>query len=64
MDAATDGTTPARDLVAGDVFERHGRVWTVEHAVRGWYGSVHVLCVGGGQVWFPQAATVVVRGDG
>lgn len=61
MAGTTDDLTPARDLVAGDVFERHGRTWTVEHAIRGWYGSVHVLCVGGGQVWFPQDAKVVVR---
>lgn len=52
--------TPANLLKAGDVFERHGRTWTVEHVVRGWYGSIHVLCVGGGEVWFPQKADVVV----
>jgi hypothetical protein len=53
---------PVRLLKAGDVFDRHGHTWTVEHVVRGWYGSIHVMCEGGGDVWFPQDAKVVVTG--
>lgn len=53
---------PVHTLTAGDVFARHGHTWTAEHVVRSWGSSVHVICVGGGDVWFPQGATVVVTG--
>jgi hypothetical protein len=60
MSDETPEPVSVRRLAAGDVFQRHGRTWTVQHIVRGWYGSVHVMCVGGGDVWFPQSAEVVV----
>lgn len=59
VDSTTE-LTPVHDLTAGDVFERHGRTWTVEHVVREWGGSVYVVCTNGGGVWFPAGAEVVV----
>lgn len=47
VDSTTE-LTPVHDLTAGDVFERHGRTWTVEHVVREWGGSVYVVCTNGG----------------
>lgn len=52
------GPLPAWQLVAYDVFERHGRTWTALHIIR-WFGSVHVVCAEG-DVWMPSATEVVV----
>lgn len=54
-------TVPARDIRAGDVFERHGRTRTATGAA-GWgpYGS-SCIPVQGGEVYFPEGAEIDVR---
>lgn len=53
-------TVIAHNIKAGDVFRRHGHDWTAEHVVRTWGSSVHVMCIGGGDVWIPQGESVTV----
>ncbi|MCM2391760.1 hypothetical protein [Streptomyces albipurpureus] len=54
-------TIPARDIRRGDRFDRHTRTWTATcDAVRHLNGSVVVSTVGGGTVYLPAGAEVVV----